>query len=486
MSAGNPSSAEPHTSDTRDGDTSPGIAPKQRTSPPTRPIRPIRSIQRWGATLPDGPRFAALQSLKYMRDPFGYYEEMQARYGDLVSMPTMNGHLIVALSPEGAREILAGREEDFGVGFGAEAAKPIIGPNSLLLISGEAHKRERKTLSPTFHGARMRAYAPIARDAALAELASWGPGDELSMQECMQRVSLDVILHAVFGVQSESLLLEFRAAIRDAIEELNPLPIFFRAFQRELWGHGPWAKFLRGMRRLDALIEDQIREARASSAEREDVISRLVHARGEDGQALPDRTLRDHLLTLLLAGHETTATTLAWAFYELMRNPSVYCHLRDEIAELGRDPSPDELVELPYLDAFCRETLRVHPILAEFFRTVKTGFRLQGYDVPAGVALAGAIITIHRNEQLYPEPDRFRPERFLERRFAPWEFVAFGGGHRHCIGAAFAMSELKVVLGTILPRCELELVLDRPLRTIRRNLTLGPERGVPARVLGAR
>lgn len=458
-------------------------APFRQTSP-TQPT--ARSVDRWGARLPAGPSIAALQSFKYLRDPFRYYRNAQARYGDLFSMPTMNGKLVVTLSPEGAREILAGREDDFTSGFGAEAAQSIVGPNSLLILSGGAHQRERKTLSPTFHGARMRAYAPIVRDAALRELSTWKPGSSLTMQDSMQRVSLDVILHTVFGVQSELRLAQFRTAIREALDELNPLPVFFPFFQRELGGVGPWARFRRRMRRLDSLIFEQISEARADQTPREDVISRLVNARYEDGATLSDAALRDHLLTLLVAGKETTGTTLAWAFYELMRNPAVYCHLRDEIAGLGPDPAPDELASLPYLDAFCRETLRVHPILAEFFRTVKTSFSLQGYRVPAGVSVAASILMIHRNQELYPEPERFRPERFLERRFAPWEFVAFGGGHRHCIGAAFAMNELKVVLGTLTPRSDLELTLDRPLRTVRRNLTLAPERGVPMRVLGAR
>lgn len=447
-----------------------------------------RSIERWGATLPAGPSFAALQSLRYMRDPFRYYETMQARYGDLFSMPSMNGNLVLTLSPEGAREILAGREEDFGTGFGVEVAKSIVGPNSLLLISGDAHKRERKTLSPTFHGARMRAYAPMVRQAALRELSSWSAGRELVMLESMQRISLDVILRTVFGVQSDELLSEFRSAVREAIEEVNPLPLFFRVFQREFGGLGPWAKFLRRMRRLDALIFEQIRQARDPHEPREDVMGRLVQARYENGEALSDAALRDHLLTLLVAGHETTGTTLAWAFYELMRNPNVYCHLRDEIAELGPEPSADALAKLPYLEAFCRETLRAHPILAEFFRTVshKGSFSLQGYDVPPGVTIAASILMIHRNTDLYPEPECFRPERFLERHFSPWEFVAFGGGHRHCIGAAFAMNEMKLVLGTLIPRSDLELSWARPLRTVRRNLTLAPERGVPMRVLGAR
>jgi cytochrome P450 len=443
-----------------------------------------KSIDR--SRLPPGPRAAALQSLLYMRDPYGYYARMQARYGDLFTMPTMNGLLVIAHSPEGAREILAGGEKDFGEGFGAETLAPLIGRRSLLLLSGDDHRRERKMLSPVFHGGRMRAYGPAMRRAALDRSERWLPGDRIVMQDEMQAVSLDVIIRAVLGVEAPDRVAPFRTAIRDAVAEVSPLPLFFRPLQRRFFGLGPWARFLRSKRRFDRMLDTEIHAARRLGAPREDVLSRLVHSFDEDGRPLTDAAIRDHLVTLLIAGHETTSTALAWAFYELARHPDWRRALLDEVAALGSDPDPGALATLPGLEAVARETLRLHPIVPEFFRTVRHGYRVRGFDIPPGVVLAGSILSLHRDPTLYPEPEAFRPERFLERSRPPFEFAAFGGGHRYCLGAAFALTEMAIVIGTLLPRHELELESRRPLRTVRRHVTLGPEGGVAMRVVGER
>ncbi len=429
--------------------------------------------------LPPGARWAPIQSLRYMRDAYGYTERMRRRHGDPFTMPSMNGTLVLTTSSEGARQILEGREEDFVVGFGVDALAPLLGAGSLLLQSGEPHRRERKLLSPTFHGARMRAYAPLVCDVTRRELGAWRAGMAFSAQESMQSIGLDVIIRAVLGAQSPERVAAFREAIRMGVNELSPAPLFFSALQREFGGFGPWARFQRLKRVFDALIFEQIAEARELESDREDVLSKLVRARYDDGAPLSDQALRDQIMTLLVAGHETTATALAWSLYELVRHPEWRERLRDSIAALGPDPDPAELAKLPELDAFNRETLRLHPIVAEFFRTVKDRFTLLGWEIPAGISLAASILMLHRDPELYPEPLAFRPERFLERRFAPWEFLAFGGSHRHCIGAAFAMSEMNVVLGTLVPRVELRLAEDRELRTVRRSLLLAPEQGVP-------
>lgn len=430
--------------------------------------------------LPPGPRSAPLQSLRYMLDAYGYTARMRDRYGDPYTTPTLNGTVVMTTSPEGARQILEGKEEDFVVGFGVDALTPLVGAGSLLLTSGEPHRSDRKLLSPTFHGARMRAYAPLVRDVALRELETWRPGQPLVAQPSMQSIGLDVIIRAVLGAQAPERVEAFREAIRAGVNELSPLPIFFSAFQREFGGIGPWARFQRRKRSFDALLFEQIAEARKAEDEtREDVLSKLVRARYDDGTPLGDQALRDQLVTLLVAGHETTATALSWSLYELCRNPEWKQRLREAVGALGPDPDPGELAKLPELDAFNREALRLHPIVAEIFRTVKDRYTLLGWEIPAGLSLAASILMVHRDPELYPEPLAFRPERFLERRFAPWEFLAFGGSRRHCLGAAFAMSEMNVVLGTLVSRVELRLAQARELRTIRRGLLLAPEKGVP-------
>ncbi len=436
--------------------------------------------------LPPGPRFAPLQSLRYMNDPYAYYERMRARFGDLFSMPTMNGLLVVSHTSEGARQILAGGEKDFAEGFGAEALAPIIGRHSVLLLSGDAHRRERKSLSPVFHGGRMRAYAPDMRRAAIERAETWLPGERIVVQDEMQAISLDVIIRVVLGVTERERIEPFRIAIREAVERVSPLPLFFKPLQREFFGIGPWARFMYHMRHFEELLAAEITAARTLEAPREDVLSRLVHTVDEEGRPMSDTAIRDHLLTLLIAGHETTSTALAWSFYELARNPGIHHWLQDEIASLGSDPEVDRLASLPALEAVARETLRLHPIVPEFFRRVRESYAFQGYEIPAGVTLAASILSLHRDPAIYPEPERFRPDRFLGRSLPPHEFAAFGGGHRHCLGAAFAISEMAIVIGTLLPRFELALESERPLRTVRRHVTLGPEGGVAMRVVGQR
>lgn len=445
-----------------------------------------RAIRIDRRALPPGPRGAALQSLLYMRDPYGYYARMRARYGDLFSMPTMNGMLVVTHTSEGAREILAGGEKDFGEGFGAETLAPLIGPGSLLLLSGDAHRRERRTLSPVFHGGRMRAYGPAMQQAALERAEAWLPGSRIVMQDEMQAVSLDVIIRAVLGIRGRERIQAFREAIRLAVSEVSPLPLFFAPLQREFFGLGPWARFLRSKRHFDEMLDAEIAAARALPAPREDVLSRLAHGLDEEGRPLADAAIRDHLVTLLIAGHETTSTALAWAFYELARHTELRHWLLDEITALGPFPEAGDLAALPALEAVARETLRLHPIVPEFFRSVRDGYRLQGWEIPPGVVLAASILSIHRDPGLYPQPAAFRPNRFLEKARPPHEFAAFGGGHRHCLGAAFALAEMAIVIGTLLPRFELELDTPRALRTVRRHVTLGPEGGVAMRVVGQR
>jgi cytochrome P450 len=434
------------------------------------------------SSLPPGPK-SKLQILNYIRDPYAFMEKTVRRYGSIFTLDSPNGRAVITTVPEGAREILTGRGSDFYVGFGTEIIESLVGPGSLLTISGDRHRMERNMLSPTFHGQRMRAYGSDILEATLRTTSSWQSGAQLNAQECMQSISIDVILRAVFGVQRPEEMDAFKESIRGGFSEVNPLLVFFKFLQKEMGGIGPWARFKRSQREFHSLIHDRIADARRLDSPGEDVLSRLAAARYEDGSVVPDEAIRDHVVTMLIAGHETTATTLAWAMAELALHPEVVSRIRDEVASLGPNPTPDAIASLEYLDAVGREVLRLHPIIAEFFRTVKTDtFPLQGWNIPADMSIGASILMIQRDPELYPEPLKFKPERFLERRFAPHEFAAFGGGHRHCIGSAFAMNEIKIVLGTIVPRFDWSLQLDHPPKVVRRNITLAPEKGAPIQI----
>ena len=439
------------------------------------------------APLPAGPRGRVLQTMRYLRDPYAYYERAQKRFGRFFLMPTMNGDLLITGTPEGVDELFNLKSRHLLAEFGADSLRPLVGPSSLLLLSGDRHRRERKRLSPSFHGNRMkRAYSDLAQQAVLERASHWRTDAPLNIHREMQRITLEVILRACFGVQQPEEVEAFAEQVTRTVDAVHPLPIFFSGLQREFGGFGPWARFLRERALLDGMLYPWIRSKRRERADGEDILGLMLAAQDGDGAILSDEDVHDQLMTLIAAGHETTATTLSWIFYELHRRPDVLEWLRDAIRGLGPDPTAADLASLPELEAVAHETLRIHPILFEVMRTVKDGLVFQGVEVPAGVHLTAAMPLVHLDPAIYPEPHTFRPQRFLERRYSLCEFFPFGGGHRRCLGAAFALNEIKVVLGTLLMRFDFELAQARPLRPVRRNATMAPEQGVPMRFLGAR
>ncbi len=434
--------------------------------------------------LPPGPRINVLQTALYARDPYRYLIETQRKYGDPFTVPTLNGTLVITGVPATIQQIFSADPDTF-LPFGAASIEPLLGTNSLLTISGAQHRRDRKLLTPPLHGARMRAYGHTIRQAARAAMSRWQPGAPFVMQTSTQWISLEVILRAVFGVQDNARVDTFRAAIIEMVTAAVPSLLFFSWLRRPWGGLGPYNRFARAMQTIDGLIYAEIAARRADQGPpREDILSLLLSARVADDSSagLSDTELRDELQTLLFAGHETTGIALAWASYWLHRDPTALERLRSEIDSLGDDPEPDAIAKLPFLDAVCNETLRLHPIAPDVPRMLARPLELAGYQLapPLGVDVATTIL--HRNEELYPEPEKFRPERFLNRRFSPFEYTPFGGGHRRCIGAAFATYELKIVLATFLREALLELAEPGEVLPARRNVVLGPATGVRMRM----
>jgi cytochrome P450 len=250
---------------------------------------------------------------------------------------------------------------------------------------------------------------------------------------------------------------------------------------------GPWARFRRAVSRLRALVQEEIDARRAAAAQgREDILSLMMSARFDDGSAMSDDELKDQLHLLLFAGHETTATALAWAFYWLHRQPEDLALLLAEVDALGPRPEPEAVASLPYLDAICQETLRIHPVVADVGRRLVRPLDVMGYTVPAGTLVMVSTLLLHDRPDLYPEPQRFRPARLLERKFSPFELVPFGGGARRCIGAAFALYEMKIVLSTLLRARRFRLASDAPVLSTRRGITMGPKGGVTMILEGPR
>jgi cytochrome P450 len=388
--------------------------------------------------------------------------------------------------PDAIKTIFTGDEEDLRAGEANYRLEPILGKHSLLILDGREHLRERRLLQPPFHGDRMLAYGVVMRDIAAAAVDRWPTtGRPFAVHPQMQGITLDVILRTVFGLDEGPAKRDLRAALLDLLN-LGANPQLLLAAQQSSNGKGgngasPAVRFTTARERVDRLLFAEIAARRlADVTHRADILSLLVQATYEDGRPLEDRALRDELMTILLAGHETTATALAWAVSHVLTHPDVRTRILDELRETGTAPlDPQRVTRLEYLDAVCRETLRLTPIIPLVGRRLTRPMRIGGIDLPAGAVAAPCIYLAHRRPERWPEPERFRPERFLETKPTPYEFLPFGGGVRRCLGMAFALVEMKIVLAEVLTRVELRAAPGYQVRVVRRSVTLAPSEGMP-------
>ncbi len=428
-------------------------------------------------TLPPGPRFAPLQSFRFLRDTPRFFRECRSRYGDPFTAPLPMGNVVITGHPEGIRDIFGASPSVFEPLSNLSLA-PVLGDNSVLLLGDPRHKRERKLLMPPFHGERMRTYGGLMQDLTLQSAAALRPESPFDAQRLTQDISLAVIIHAIFGVEEPERVRRFRDVIVAYLESYSPSLMMLVPLRRSFGGVGPWSRFQRHAAELDALLTEQIALRRGHEGSHTDILSLLLSARDENGQPMTDVELKDELRTLLLAGHETSAIGMAWGLYWTHRLPQVKQKLMEELAPLGPVPDPDALARLPYLSAVCDESLRLHPVVTLVSRRTRAPWTLRGRQLPPGTGVMAAISLVHADPELYPEPELFRPERFLDRRFSPFEYLPFGGGARRCLGAAFALSEMRIVLGSLLAAHRFELTENGPVRPVRRNITFGPEGGV--------
>jgi cytochrome P450 len=430
--------------------------------------------------LPPGPPLpAAAQTLAYLARPLDFLEECHRRYGDCFTLETLLfGVEVAVVQPDAIKQVFTGDPEVMRAGEANVALKPIVGPRSVLLLDGAPHLRERRLLMPPFHGERMRAYAETIRAATEETLRRFPSGRPFALHPVMQAITLDVILRTVFGVDEAAHFAALRDALPRVLDRLsNPLASLALApmFQRGFFGLTPWDAFQRDMRRADELVHAQIARRRAAAkdgAPRTDILAMLLEARDEDGRGMTDAELRDELMTLLVAGHETTATMLCWAFDFILGDARVRERLLDEIAR-GDDPT-----ESPYLDATIKEVLRLRPVIPAVGRKLGAPTTIGGHAMPAGTLVVPALYLTHRLPEYYPEPLRFLPERFLGKKPDPYAWLPFGGGVRRCLGIAFALYEMKVVLATVLASVRLRKAHFPPAGVALRGFTFVPDDGV--------
>jgi cytochrome P450 family 110 len=437
-------------------------------------------------SLPDGPNMPEfLRRMKLVFQPLEYVEHFAKNYGDKFTLRNQSGNHIVYFShPQALEEIFTADSSQLYGGGGNGILRFLVGDNSVLLVDGEKHQRQRQLLAPPFHGDRMRAYGETIRNIAHEVSDEWTPGKPFNIRSSMQEITLCAILQVVFGLDEGENFQQLRRSLTSLLEFIgSPLmsaSLFFQFLRKDFGRWSPWNHVLGLLKEIDDIIYALIRERRAETGEnRQDILSLLMSARYDDGQPMSDVELRDELMTLLTAGHETTASALTWAFYWVDHLPEIREKLLQELDSVGVNAEPNVISKLPYLTAVCQETLRIYPILMSgFIRIVKSPIEIMGYQLPVGTRIVPSIYLAHHREEVYPQSKEFKPERFLERQFSPYEFFPFGGGNRRCIGMAFALYEMKLVLATMLSRYQVSRLDKRPVRPVRRGLTLATPSGM--------
>ena len=433
--------------------------------------------------IPKGPRFGLGTTLSYIRNPYGFFERSVRRYGQPFGCHTMGGPLVLSGRPEDVRDIFRADPMIFEP-WNTDVLKPVLGSNSVILTSGTKHREYRKLLVPPFHGQRMRSYAQSMASAAHDCASKWHEGEDFRAYNFTQSVSLEVILDTVFGVTDPVVRSGLKALLPELLNLGNGLPMFLKFLRLPVVPS--WRRFTDVRKQTDELIGQLIRDRASSDDRGDDILSMLLEAEYDDGSRMDELEVRDQLLSILSAGHETTAIAMAWTLYWLHRHPEKLNRLLEDISEQAPTGDPEALTQIPYLDAVVNESLRIHPVLPDLARKLRKDTELMGCKLKAGTAVGAVAFLTHRDPEIYEDPDEWIPERFLDHKFSPFEFYPFGGGNRRCIGAAFASFEAKVVLGTLLSAYHFELLDNRPLSVERRHITLMPRGGVRMKHLGQR
>jgi cytochrome P450 len=426
------------------------------------------------AGLPPGsgvPR--ARQTARWMARPLTFLRSLQKEHGDVFTIHLLHEEPWVMVSdPELVKRIFQAPAEALHAGDPKRILEPIVGPSSVLLLDEGRHMRQRKLLLPPFHGDRMTRYGETMRAVAEAELERWPMGVPVPSAQHMGAITLEVILRAVFGVTERERLDPLREALGGLLDftAADARVVLVALGDPQRLGEERLAGFRAVLARTDELVLEEIalRRAQPDVASREDIMSLLLQARHEDGSPISDAELRDELVTLLVAGHETTAATLAWALERLARTPAA---LERAVAEVDAGDGD------AYLSAAIYETLRLRPVFPMVARAVREPFELGEYTLPPGVTVMPSIALLHRRADIYPDPDSFRPERFLEKPPGTYTWIPFGGGVRRCIGASFSLFEMRIVLSALLSRARVRAAEPEPETAKRRLIALPPSRG---------
>ena len=422
-----------------------------------------------------------LQQWRYFSQPRMMHDWIRERYGGLVSLHFQGKDYAAILTAEGARQVFAAEPDNYDA-FWKESFAGLIGDGNLWVLIQERHRRERHLFAPAVHANHFRGYGSTIRDIAHSHFNKWQPGQTIRAIDTTLVISLDVIMRLIFGVQEEEFMQEGREVFEGIRHLAHPLIVFYPKLQQSWFPM--WRRYTQARDKVYDWMDRYLAVRRARETESMDVLEMLMQACDEQGNPYTDEFIRFELNAVLTAGHETTGVALGWALYELGRHPDVLAKLRSELEGAGSNPDPALILTLPYLDAVCRETIRLHPILSECARVPMKPLEILGHTVPAGHALVISIVGIHHDPAVYPEPDRFLPERFINRTYNIFEFMPFGGGHRRCLGAGLAEYTMRLALFEAALNWDFEPA--REDYDARLNVAMGPKYGIPLRIKARR
>jgi cytochrome P450 family 110 len=422
-----------------------------------------------------GATFRPTATWRTLSQPFHWMPRWLADFGDPFLIRSFNGDVVVGVRSEYIKTIFQGLPANYSP-FGANAIRPLTGAASLFATRGAQHTRDRKLLMPPFHGDRMRAYAEVMRASAEDVFCDLCDKPEASFARASERISLAVIIRAVFGVTDPEEERAFGDAIISFAEAFHPTFSFMEFLQRPWFP--PWRRFSAAKQRYNDLMDERIERSRVGP-DSEDILRMLVTAVDEHGVGMTAEEIKSQLITILFAGYETTALTMSWMIDEIWRNPEVLERLRAEVETLPDEGPALAYTKLPYLQAVIKETLRLHPVVTEVLRKLDQPLQLGPHLLPAGKAVSASILLAHLDEERFPAPHAFKPERFLGRAYGPFDYLPFGGGHRRCIGAAFSTFEMQISMGLLVRNYDVSLHEDAPPRPTRKNLAMAPASTIP-------
>lgn len=440
--------------------------------------------------LPKGPKTSQiLQFINFIKNPINMLRSCYNTYGDSFTLKLIGQMPYVIISdPDDIKSVFM--EHDGALSAGAAngtVLRPIVGNFSLLTLDGEKHMFHRKLMLPPFHGERMKLYGQRMQDITVARITNWKATDKISILDEALHITFDIILHKIFGIEeSNHNYLKIKTALRELLNMVETpfgvATLIFKKLHTNLGVLTPWAKIQKLKKEVDAILLEEIKSRISSDLSLQtDILSLLMQAKDEAGNAMTPEEIKDEMITLLIAGHKTTAATIAWSTYYILSNEQILNQLLLELSNARKDSEDIDIIvsKLPYLDAVIKESLRMTPVLPYVGRLTIEPFQLKNILIPRGVVIVPAIYLAHHSASNWPDPEKFMPERWLTKQEKPYTFLPFGGGVRRCIGASFAMYEIKIMLTTILENTKIKLVEGYTPRQIRKNTVMVPSDGVP-------